>query len=116
MNKNTKNVVLTVVLIIAVACSLYGCGKNVATDTESNAQDTIVDTIAPKVTMKQRYIFTNDISDAPIGKIYYGLMLYPNGCAVDDLLVYKRGVNDFFLVINHGFLHYLIKRRPPSFV
>lgn len=48
------------------------------------------------------YLFTNDIKDAPNGKIYYGLMLYPNGGAVDDLLVYKRGENDFFLVINAG--------------
>ena len=48
------------------------------------------------------YIFTNDITDAPLGKIFYGLMLYPNGGAVDDMLVYKRGENDFFLVINAG--------------
>ena len=48
------------------------------------------------------HIFTNDVTNAPIGKIYYGLMLYPNGGAVDDLLVYKRGENDFFLVINAG--------------
>lgn len=48
------------------------------------------------------HIFTNDVTGAPIGKIYYGLMLYPTGGAVDDLLVYKRGENDFFLVINAG--------------
>ncbi|MCF0180292.1 MAG: glycine cleavage system aminomethyltransferase GcvT [Bacteroidales bacterium] len=48
------------------------------------------------------YIFTNDITDAPLGKIYYGMMLYPTGGVVDDLLVYKRGENDFFLVINAG--------------
>ena len=48
------------------------------------------------------HIFTNDITDAPLGKIYYGMMLYPTGGVVDDLLVYKRGVNDFFLVINAG--------------
>ena len=46
------------------------------------------------------HIFTNDITDAPKGKIYYGMMLYPNGGTVDDLLVYKMGNNDFFLVIN----------------
>ena len=37
-----------------------------------------------------QYIFTNDIENAPIGKIYYGMMLYPDGGVVDDLLVYKR--------------------------
>lgn len=46
------------------------------------------------------HIFTNDISNAPIGQIFYGMMLYPNGGTVDDLLVYKMGENNFFLVIN----------------
>ncbi|MCM1517589.1 MAG: glycine cleavage system aminomethyltransferase GcvT [Pseudoflavonifractor sp.] len=46
------------------------------------------------------HIFTNDIAGAPAGKIFYGMMLYPDGGTVDDLLVYKRGDNDFFLVIN----------------
>ena len=47
-----------------------------------------------------QHIFTNDVTDAPLGQIYYGMMLYPNGGTVDDLLVYKMGENDFFLVIN----------------
>lgn len=46
------------------------------------------------------HIFTNDITNAPIGQIYYGMMLYPDGGTVDDLLVYKMGDNNFFLVIN----------------
>lgn len=46
------------------------------------------------------HIFTNDISNAPVGQIFYGMMLYPNGGTVDDLLVYKMGENNFFLVIN----------------
>ena len=47
-----------------------------------------------------QHIFTNDVTGAPVGQIYYGMMLYPNGGTVDDLLVYKMGENDFFLVIN----------------
>ena len=47
-----------------------------------------------------QHIFTNDIAGAPTGKIYYGMMCYENGGTVDDLLVYKMGENDFFLVIN----------------
>lgn len=47
-----------------------------------------------------QYIFTNDIADAPIGKIYYGMMCQEDGGTVDDLLVYKMGEGDFFLVIN----------------
>ena len=47
-----------------------------------------------------QHIFTNDIAGAPVGKINYGMMCYENGGTVDDLLVYKMGENDFFLVIN----------------
>ena len=47
-----------------------------------------------------QHIFTNDVADAPIGKIYYGMMCRENGGTVDDLLVYKMGEDDFFLVIN----------------
>lgn len=46
------------------------------------------------------YIFTNDIAGAPEGKIFYGMMLHPTGGVVDDLLVYKRHDDEFFLVIN----------------
>ena len=46
------------------------------------------------------HIFTNDVSNMPTGKILYGMMCYENGGTVDDLLVYKMGENDFFLVIN----------------
>ena len=46
------------------------------------------------------HIFTNDVTDMPTGRILYGMMCYENGGTVDDLLVYKIGENDFFLVIN----------------
>ena len=46
------------------------------------------------------HIFTNDVTNMPSGKILYGMMCYENGGTVDDLLVYKIGENDFFLVIN----------------
>ena len=47
-----------------------------------------------------QHIFTNDVSGAPVGKIFYGMMLHENGGTVDDLLVYKMGDTQFFLVIN----------------
>ena len=47
-----------------------------------------------------QHIFTNDVSGAPDGKIFYGMMCYDDGGTVDDLLVYKMGEQDFFLVIN----------------
>lgn len=46
------------------------------------------------------HIFTNDVTEAPIGQIFYGMMCYPDGGTVDDLLVYKMGEQLYFLVIN----------------
>ena len=46
------------------------------------------------------HIFTNDVSKMPTGKILYGMMCYEDGGTVDDLLVYKLGENNFFLVVN----------------
>jgi aminomethyltransferase len=46
------------------------------------------------------HIFTNDVKDAPDGQIFYGMMCYPDGGTVDDLLVYKMAAEEFFLVIN----------------
>ena len=47
------------------------------------------------------HIFTNDISGFRPGKILYGMMLYPNGGCVDDLLVYREfEPNLFLLVVN----------------
>ena len=46
------------------------------------------------------HIFTNDVTGAPIGQIFYGMMCYPDGGTADDLLVYKMGEQLYFLVIN----------------
>ena len=46
------------------------------------------------------HIFTNDVRGAADGQIFYGMMCYPNGGTVDDLLVYKMAAEEFFLVIN----------------
>ena len=47
------------------------------------------------------HIFSNNISGIPDGKILYGMMLYPNGTVVDDLLVYKEfEPNKYLLVVN----------------
>ena len=48
------------------------------------------------------HIFTNDVTKIADGDILYGMMLYPNGGVVDDLLVYRRAENEYFLVINAG--------------
>ena len=47
------------------------------------------------------HVFSNDISGMEDGKILYGMMLYPNGTVVDDLLVYKEfEPNKYLLVVN----------------
>ncbi len=47
------------------------------------------------------HIFSNNIAGIPDGKILYGMMLYPNGTVVDDLLVYKEfEPNKYLLVVN----------------
>lgn len=47
------------------------------------------------------HIFTNDVRGIPAGKILYGMMLYPDGGVVDDLLVYKMfDENSWLLVVN----------------
>ncbi|MDE6754032.1 MAG: glycine cleavage system aminomethyltransferase GcvT [Muribaculaceae bacterium] len=46
------------------------------------------------------YIFTNDLTGAPDGQIFYGMLCYENGGTVDDLLVYKVNDSEYFLVIN----------------
>lgn len=47
------------------------------------------------------HIFTNDIAPMQAGQVLYGMMLYPDGGTVDDLLVYKEPQdNKYILVIN----------------
>ena len=46
------------------------------------------------------HIFVNDVTGAPDGQIFYGMMCYENGGTVDDLLVYKVNDDEYFLVIN----------------
>jgi len=47
------------------------------------------------------HIFTNNVSVMEPGQILYGMMLYPDGGTVDDLLVYKEEEeNCFLLVVN----------------
>lgn len=46
------------------------------------------------------HIFTNDVRGAEDGQVFYGMMCYPDGGTVDDLLVYKMAAEEFFLVIN----------------
>ncbi len=46
------------------------------------------------------HIFVNDVTEAPDGQIFYGMMCREDGGTVDDLLVYKVHDDEYFLVIN----------------
>lgn len=46
------------------------------------------------------YILTNDYTNLKTGRVRYGVMCYEDGGCVDDLIVYRRGEDDFFVVVN----------------
>lgn len=46
------------------------------------------------------HIFTGDAASLECGKILYGMLLYPDGGVVDDLLVYRLAPESFLLVVN----------------
>ena len=48
------------------------------------------------------YLVTNDITKLHPGRILYSAMCYPTGGVVDDLLVYMRAPDDYFMCINAG--------------
>ena len=45
------------------------------------------------------HVFTNDIRPMVPGQVLYGMMLYPDGGTVDDLLVYKEFEPDHYLLV-----------------
>ncbi len=45
-------------------------------------------------------MLTNDITKLSIGQGQYTLMLNENGGVIDDLIAYRSGENEFFLVVN----------------
>lgn len=48
------------------------------------------------------HLVTNDVAKLYPGRVLYSPMCYPNGGVVDDLLVYLRATDDYFLCINAG--------------
>jgi aminomethyltransferase len=47
-------------------------------------------------------ISTNNAANLADGQAQYSAMAYPAGTVVDDLLVYRRGAEDFLVVVNAG--------------
>jgi aminomethyltransferase len=61
-----------------------------------------VDVRGPGAARFLNHLVTNDVSKLFPGRVLYTPMCQPDGGVVDDLLVYMRGAEDFFLCINAG--------------
>ncbi len=61
-----------------------------------------VDVRGPEAGKFLNHLVTNDVTKLFPGRVLYSPMCYPSGGVVDDLLVYMRGPDDYFLCINAG--------------
>jgi aminomethyltransferase len=61
-----------------------------------------VDVRGPEAGRFLNHLVTNDVARLYPGRVLYSPMCYPTGGVVDDLLVYLRGPEDYFLCINAG--------------
>jgi aminomethyltransferase len=60
------------------------------------------DVKGPEALKFLQHLVSNDCSKLFPGRVLYTVMCYPHGGVVDDLLVYMRGPDDYFLCINAG--------------
>jgi len=61
-----------------------------------------VDVCGPDAGKFLNFLVTNDVAKLFPGRVLYSPMGHPDGGVVDDLLVYMRGPEDYFLCINAG--------------
>ncbi|NLC39114.1 MAG: glycine cleavage system aminomethyltransferase GcvT [Clostridia bacterium] len=47
-----------------------------------------------------QYLITNDFKNQKVGQCQYGILCYPHGGTVDDLIVYRLAENEYMLVVN----------------
>jgi aminomethyltransferase len=60
------------------------------------------DVNGPEALKFLQHLVSNDCAKLFPGRVLYTVMCYPHGGVVDDLLVYMRGTDDYFLCINAG--------------
>jgi aminomethyltransferase len=60
------------------------------------------DVKGPEALKFLQHLVSNDCSKLFPGRVLYTVMCYPTGGVVDDLLVYMRAPDDYFLCINAG--------------
>ena len=56
----------------------------------------------PDALASLQWLTPNDVSKLADGRIHYSAFLTERGTFVDDLLVYRRSADDYFLVVNAG--------------
>lgn len=61
-----------------------------------------VDVLGPQAGEFLDHLVTNDVSKLFPGRVLYSPMCYDHGGVVDDLLIYMRAPDDYFLCINAG--------------
>src|SRR4051812_10650396 len=61
-----------------------------------------VDVKGPEAAKFLNHLVTNDVAKLFPGRVLYSPMCYPSGGVVDDLLVYQRGPDNYFLCVNAG--------------
>jgi len=61
-----------------------------------------VDVTGPEAGQFLNHLVTNDVGRLFPGRVLYSPMCRPDGGVIDDLLVYMRGPEDYFLCINAG--------------
>lgn len=56
----------------------------------------------PKALAALQAVFTNDLSKVVDGQAQYGCLCRPSGGIVDDVVIYRRGAEDFLVCVNAG--------------
>ena len=54
----------------------------------------------PRATEAVQRLTTNDVGGAAVGKAVYTLLCRPDGGIVDDCIFYKRGADEYFVIVN----------------
>ncbi len=59
-----------------------------------------LDLVGPRAEQFLQNLLTNDVSTVEPGRAQYNLMCLDDGGIVDDLVIYRRGLDDFLVVVN----------------
>ena len=59
-----------------------------------------IDVVGPAAEAFLQHLLSNDVSACEIGQAQYNAMCLPTGGIVDDLVIYRRGTDNFLLCVN----------------